>query len=78
MPVDENFFSISQLSGQLAAARDEVSVLNVQREQYEESMKKAFMRGVCALNMEAMTMFSEDERKLPWTVRSIHRPIIYF
>ena len=26
-------------------------------------MKKAFMRGVCALNIEAMAMFNEDERK---------------
>jgi len=24
-------------------------------------MKKAFMRGVCALNLEAMTMFQEPE-----------------
>lgn len=27
---------------------------------YEETMKKAFMRGVCALNLEAMTMFGKD------------------
>jgi len=26
-------------------------------------MKKAFMRGVCALNLEAMTMFQEPEGK---------------
>ncbi len=25
-------------------------------------MKKAFMRGVCALNMEAMTMFTDPSR----------------
>ena len=32
-----------------------------ERECYEETMKKAFMRGVCALNMEAMTMFREGQ-----------------
>ena len=35
--------------------------LHIQREHYEEAMKKAFMRGVCALNMEAMSMFHGDE-----------------
>jgi len=29
----------------------------VERVSFEEGMKKAFMRGVCALNMEAMNMF---------------------
>lgn len=28
-----------------------------EKEQFEDSMKKAFMRGVCALNLEAMTIF---------------------
>ena len=31
--------------------------MQVERMTYEEGMKKAFMRGVCALNMEAMNMF---------------------
>lgn len=31
--------------------------LQVERVSFEEGMKKAFMRGVCALNMEAMNMF---------------------
>ena len=31
--------------------------LQVERVTFEEGMKKAFMRGVCALNMEAMNMF---------------------
>lgn len=31
--------------------------LQVERATFEEGMKKAFMRGVCALNMEAMNMF---------------------
>ena len=36
-------------------------MLHREREHYEENMKKAFMRGVCALNMEAMNMFQEPE-----------------
>ncbi|XP_028402612.1 centrosomal protein POC5-like [Dendronephthya gigantea] len=43
----------------LDAARVEVSRLHAEREIYEETMKKAFMRGVCALNLEAMHMFRE-------------------
>lgn len=41
-------------------ARQEVARMHSEREQYEETMKKAFMRGVCALNMEAMGMFREN------------------
>ena len=32
-----------------------------QRDVFADSMKTAFMRGVCALNMEAMTMFRNHE-----------------
>ena len=35
--------------------------LKAQRDLYEENMKKAFMRGVCALNLEAMTMFKYND-----------------
>ena len=35
--------------------------LHAERDLYEENMKKAFMRGVCALNMEAMSMFKYNE-----------------
>lgn len=42
-------------------ARTEIARLHVERERYEETMKKAFMRGVCALNLEAMSMFREGE-----------------
>ena len=47
----------------LEAARSEVQRLHEEREHYEETMKKAFMRGVCALNLEAMTMFNEADAK---------------
>ncbi|XP_061585015.1 centrosomal protein POC5 isoform X2 [Cololabis saira] len=42
-------------------AQAEIFRLRVERERYEESMKKAFMRGVCALNMEALSMFHSTE-----------------
>lgn len=42
-------------------ARAEIQRLRLERERYEESMKKAFMRGVCALNMEALNMFHTSE-----------------
>lgn len=52
-----------QLSEELSAAREEICDLHKQRDQYEEAMKKAFMRGVCALNLEAMTIFNKDDQK---------------
>ncbi|KAM9546469.1 LOW QUALITY PROTEIN: centrosomal protein POC5-like [Salvelinus alpinus] len=45
----------------LDAAQAEIQRLHSERERYEESMKKAFMRGVCALNMEALSMFHTGE-----------------
>ena len=50
---------MQQANKALDAARLEVSKLHAEREIYEETMKKAFMRGVCALNLEAMHMFRE-------------------
>ncbi|XP_017269165.1 centrosomal protein POC5 [Kryptolebias marmoratus] len=45
----------------LEKAQAEIRRLRIDRERYEESMKKAFMRGVCALNMEALSMFQSAE-----------------
>ncbi|KAG7481435.1 hypothetical protein MATL_G00066530 [Megalops atlanticus] len=60
---------LNEQSEALERARAEVQRLQSEREQYEEAMKKAFMRGVCALNMEAMSMFhvgdNRRERDLP-------------
>ncbi|XP_058491415.1 centrosomal protein POC5 [Solea solea] len=42
-------------------AQAEIQRLRLERERYEESMKKAFMRGVCALNMEALSMFQSTD-----------------
>ncbi|XP_041460149.1 LOW QUALITY PROTEIN: centrosomal protein POC5-like [Lytechinus variegatus] len=52
---------LASLNEALEAARAEVTKLHGERDYYEESMKKAFMRGVCALNMEAMAMFHDGE-----------------
>ena len=44
-----------------------------ERDCYEETMKKTFMRGVCALNLEAMTMFQpqDDQRPEPENIKFI-------
>jgi len=54
---------VLKLNEALESARQEVRRLHEERDHYEEAMKKAFMRGVCALNLEAMTMFQEPEGK---------------
>ncbi|XP_048750876.2 centrosomal protein POC5-like [Ostrea edulis] len=54
---------IAALTESLDAAREEICDLHKERDQYEEAMKKAFMRGVCALNLEAMTIFNKDDQK---------------
>ena len=40
----------------LDESRAEVVQLKAERQLCEENMKKAFMRGVCALNLEAMSV----------------------
>ncbi|XP_075038112.1 centrosomal protein POC5 [Mixophyes fleayi] len=55
---------VAELNGALEEARTEVQRLNAERGQFEGSMKKAFMRGVCALNMEAMSMFQGRESRM--------------
>ncbi|KAM6230661.1 centrosomal protein POC5 isoform 2-T2 [Porphyrio hochstetteri] len=61
---------IAELTGTLEQTKAEILRLQSEREQYEDTMKKAFMRGVCALNLEAMTMFQgkdsrTDSERLP-------------
>ncbi|XP_030047804.1 centrosomal protein POC5 [Microcaecilia unicolor] len=51
----------SELNRALEEMRAEIRRLHSEREQFEGSMKKAFMRGVCALNMEAMSVFQSRE-----------------
>ncbi|XP_048045063.1 centrosomal protein POC5 [Megalobrama amblycephala] len=46
---------------ELQKAQAEIHRLHTERDRYEDSMKKAFMRGVCALNIEALSMFNTGE-----------------
>ncbi|NWY46253.1 POC5 protein, partial [Sylvia atricapilla] len=48
---------IAELTATVEQTKAEILRLHNERDQYEDTMKKAFMRGVCALNLEAMTMF---------------------
>ncbi|NXN91947.1 POC5 protein, partial [Rhinopomastus cyanomelas] len=48
---------IAELTATLEQTKAEILRLHNEREQYEDTMRKAFMRGVCALNLEAMSMF---------------------
>ncbi|XP_012577157.1 PREDICTED: centrosomal protein POC5 isoform X2 [Condylura cristata] len=48
---------VAMLSGALENAKAEIQRMQHEKELFEDSMKKAFMRGVCALNLEAMTIF---------------------
>lgn len=57
------YFIYLQLNEALQQSQQEVAQLSMERENFEENMKKAFMRGVCALNMEAMTMFGDQEAR---------------
>uniref|UniRef100_A0A8C3QJZ7 Centrosomal protein POC5 n=1 Tax=Cyanoderma ruficeps TaxID=181631 RepID=A0A8C3QJZ7_9PASS len=57
---------IAELTAAVEQTKAEILRLHNERDQYEDTMKKAFMRGVCALNLEAMTMFqSKDSRPDP-------------
>ncbi|XP_014107847.1 PREDICTED: centrosomal protein POC5 isoform X3 [Pseudopodoces humilis] len=59
---------IAELTAALEQTKAEILRLHSERDQYEETMKKAFMRGVCALNLEAMSMFQgKDNRPEPDT-----------
>uniref|UniRef100_A0A3B5MFR9 Centrosomal protein POC5 n=1 Tax=Xiphophorus couchianus TaxID=32473 RepID=A0A3B5MFR9_9TELE len=54
---------LAEQSEALDKSEAEIQRLHFERERYEESMKKAFMRGVCALNMEALNMFQSNETR---------------
>ncbi|XP_029431085.1 centrosomal protein POC5 isoform X2 [Rhinatrema bivittatum] len=54
----------TELNGALDEARAEIQRLHGERQRFEGSMKKAFMRGVCALNMETMSVFQGKESRM--------------
>ncbi|XP_067838796.1 centrosomal protein POC5 isoform X1 [Heptranchias perlo] len=57
----------------LEGARAEIRRLLAEKDKYTASMKKAFMRGVCALNLEAMSMFQNGNRRMEHETESVHR-----
>uniref|UniRef100_A0A8C1RH07 Centrosomal protein POC5 n=1 Tax=Cyprinus carpio TaxID=7962 RepID=A0A8C1RH07_CYPCA len=67
---------MAQVSGELQKAQAEIHRLHTERERYEDSMKKAFMRGVCALNIEALGMFNTGEAGRLVHGKIIESPII--
>ncbi|XP_048148522.1 centrosomal protein POC5-like [Corvus hawaiiensis] len=57
---------IAELTATLEQRKAEILRLHSERDHYEDTLKKAFMRGVGALNLEAMSMFqSKDSRPDP-------------
>lgn len=55
---------LTQVQHSFDESQQEVLSLRAERDLYEENMKKAFMRGICALNLEAMSMFRQNEAEL--------------
>ncbi len=53
-----------QLELQLLNANEEIARLRIDNGEQDEALKKAFMRGVCALNMEAMSVLLKNENDL--------------
>lgn len=45
-----------QMEIELLNANEEIARLRAERDEKDEHLRKAFMRGVCALNMEAMSV----------------------
>ena len=52
---------IEQLRDRLGEAETIVCRENKNKESMQQNLKKAFMRGVCALNFEAMNILNPDE-----------------
>lgn len=53
-----------QLELQLLNAHEEIARLKIDNGEQDEALKKAFMRGVCALNMEAMSVLLKNDNDL--------------
>ena len=56
--------TISQLKEKLELVTAEKDYLERQHRVLAHEMRQSFMRGVCALNMEALSMFNENEQEL--------------
>jgi centrosomal protein POC5 len=63
-----------QLELELLNAHEEIARLKVDKGEHDEALKKAFMRGVCALNMEAMSVLLKNENELETTTSTKEEP----
>jgi hypothetical protein len=52
-----------KLEEELSQCKSEIDKYKIEMTKNEENLKKALMRGVCALNMEAMSIFSDTNGK---------------
>jgi hypothetical protein len=52
---------IKKLEDELTQSRVEIEKYKYEMSKHEENMRKALMRGVCALNLEAMAIFDNDK-----------------
>lgn len=65
---DEYELKCKQLELQLLNANEEIARLKLDKNTYDEPLKKAFMRGVCALNMEAMSVLFKNGHESDTTI----------
>ncbi|GFN73605.1 centrosomal protein poc5 [Plakobranchus ocellatus] len=52
---------IKKLNTTIESLEERVSFMQQERGQYADQVRKAFMRGICALNMETMSAFGPEE-----------------
>jgi hypothetical protein len=52
---------IKKLNEELKCSHDDIDKYKYEMAKYEENMKRALMRGVCALNLEAMSIFTSKD-----------------
>merc|ERR1740116_455639 len=55
--------NISELREELSSKSYELHSLQTARNQQQQDMKRAFMRGVSALNLEAMSLFNHSTQQ---------------
>ena len=59
--IEKYEININKLRDELMIKNEELKQLTTERKQQQENMKRAFMRGVSALNLEAMSLFDRNK-----------------
>merc|ERR1712204_45547 len=62
--IEQYEINISGLREELSSKSYELHSLQTERNQQQQDMKRAFMRGVSALNLEAMSLFNHSTHQL--------------